>query len=66
MPILLSIFLTYNFSKGYYLYSDEKHFKNFASGLLTHIGEDVDNIEKSLDWTLKNFNLTIYVREENI
>ena len=64
MSVLLSTFLMYNFSKEYYLYSNEKQFKTYLSGLLTQIGEDVDNIEKSLDWTLNNLNLTIYVRDD--
>ena len=64
VSILLSTFLMYNFSKEYYLYSDEKQFKNFISGLLTHIGEDADYIEESLDWTLENFNLTVYMRDD--
>ena len=64
MPVLLSTFLMYNFSKDYYLYSNEKHLKTYLSSLLTQIGEDADHIEKSLDWVLSNLNLTIYVRDD--
>ena len=64
VSVLLSIFLMYNFSKEFYLHSDEKQLKTYISGLLTEIGEDLDHIEESLDWTLENLNLTFYVRDD--
>ena len=64
VSILLSTFFTHNFLKEFYLHSDEKQLKTYISDLLTQIGEDVDHIEESLDWALKNLNLTIYVRDD--